>query len=135
MNRVRMGVALLSFLGLSCGMLFTAMTGVAQSEKLQNPDSFSYGERRDHVSPIDVLDWLKRGNERFAAGKSRHGGFPIDGRGRVEASKDRQLPLASVLSCIDSRNTPELVFDTAVGDLFAARVGANVADEAILGSL
>jgi carbonic anhydrase len=40
-----------------------------------------------------------------------------------------------VLSCIDSRTTPELIFDTNVGDLFTARVGANVVNEDIVGSL
>ncbi len=40
-----------------------------------------------------------------------------------------------MLSCIDSRTTPEIAFDTSVGDLLTARVGANVVNEDILGSL
>ena len=50
-------------------------------------------------------------------------------------SSQGQRPLAVVLSCIDSRTAPEVVFDTSVGDLFTARVGANVINDDILGSL
>lgn len=120
----------LSFMNVSAAMAATTPTG-----QLQAPDSFTYEQRRDSVTPQLVLQWLKAGNERFASGRSTHGNYPVDSRLRIAQTKDKQLPLAAVLSCIDSRNTPELVFDTAVGDLFTARVGANVINEDILGSL
>lgn len=53
----------------------------------------------------------------------------------IQVSAQGQIPLATVLSCIDSRTTPELIFDTSVGDLFTARVGATVVNDDILGSL
>lgn len=78
---------------------------------------------------------MKQGNQRFAAGRSNHGGYLINALERAEASAKGQRPLAAILSCIDSRTSPELVFDTSVGDLFTARVGANVINDDILGSL
>jgi len=94
-----------------------------------------YRARRDTITPVQVLDWLKAGNRRFAAGAAEHGGYPVDARERIHASAAGQRPLAVVLSCIDSRTTPELAFDVSVGDVFTARVGANVINDDVLGSL
>jgi carbonic anhydrase len=94
-----------------------------------------YRQRQDHATPASVLDWLKEGNSRFAKGKSKHGGYPTDARERIKVAAQGQRPLAAILSCIDSRTTPELTFDTSVGDLFTARIGANVVNDDILGSL
>lgn len=95
----------------------------------------SYRQRQEDAKPDAVLAWLKEGNARFAAGKANHGGFPKDARERVRAAAAGQRPLAIVLSCIDSRTAPEIVFDTSVGDLFTVRVGGNVINDDILGSL
>lgn len=94
-----------------------------------------YRQRQELATPASVLAWLKQGNARFAAGRSHHGGYPLDARERIQVAAQGQRPLATVLSCIDSRTTPDLVFDTSVGDLFTARVGANVVNDDILGSL
>lgn len=95
----------------------------------------TYRARQVHATPASVLDWLKRGNRRVLSGQSDHGGFPTDSRARIHASASGQRPLAAVLACIDSRTTPELAFDVAAGDLFTARVGANVINDDVLGSL
>jgi len=94
-----------------------------------------YRQRQVDATPVSVLQWLKDGNSRFAKGRSIHGGYPKDVRERVQVSAQGQRPLAAILSCIDSRTTPEIAFDTSVGDLFAARVGANVTNDDIIGSL
>jgi carbonic anhydrase len=94
-----------------------------------------YRQRQADSTPESVLRWLKEGNARFVAGRSSHGGYPVDSRERVLVSASGQRPVAAVLSCVDSRTTPELAFDTSVGDLFTARVGANVISNDILGSL
>lgn len=94
-----------------------------------------YRQRQDNATPASVLAWLQAGNRRFSAGRSIHGGYPRDARERVRVSAQGQRPLAAILSCIDSRTAPEMVFDTSVGDLFTARVGANVINDDVLGSL
>lgn len=94
-----------------------------------------YRQRQATSSPDSVLRWLKKGNQRFASGNSVHGGYPVDARERVRVSSSSQRPLAVVLSCIDSRTAPELVFDTSVGDMFTTRVGGNVISNDVLGSL
>lgn len=94
-----------------------------------------YRQRQASASPENVFDWLKAGNDRFQRGASTHGGFPVDTRSRMAVSAAGQRPLAVVLSCVDARTTPELVFDTSVGDLFTVRVGANVVNDDVLGSL
>src|SRR5207302_1443093 len=46
-----------------------------------------------------------------------------------------QTPFAAILSCVDSRVPPEIVFDQGLGDLFTARAAAGIFDDAVLGSL
>lgn len=101
-----------------------------QSESIQ-----TYRQRQADATPISVLNWLKEGNSRFATGLANHGGFLEDSRKRMQIAAKGQRPLVAILSCIDSRTSPELVFDTSVGDLFAVRVGANVTNDDIVGSL
>lgn len=94
-----------------------------------------YRQRQTDATPEKVLALLKSGNARFAQGRAEHGGYQSDARERMLVTAQGQRPLAVVLSCIDSRTAPELVFDVSVGDLFTARVGANVVNDDIIGSL
>lgn len=98
-------------------------------------DAAAYRQRQAEATPASVMSWLREGNRRFVAGHSNHGGFVRDSRPRIHASSEAQRPLAVVLSCIDSRTAPEMAFDVNVGDLFTVRVGANVVNDDVLGSL
>lgn len=95
----------------------------------------SYRQRKADATPQSVLAWLEAGNRRFVTGQANHGGFPTDAQERVRVTSRGQRPLAIVLSCIDSRTAPEVVFDTSVGDLFTIRVAGNVINDDVLGSL
>lgn len=86
---------------------------------------------QEAVTPQLVLERFKKGNARFASGKSAQ----RDSLKHVKATAAAQYPLASVLSCIDSRAPAEIVFDQGIGDLFNARVAGNIVNEDILGSL
>jgi carbonic anhydrase len=86
---------------------------------------------QDAVSPDLVLQRLKTGNTRFTSGKPK----ARNELRNVKATGDGQFPLASVVSCIDSRAPAEIVFDQGIGDLFNARVAGNIVNEDILGSL
>ena len=54
---------------------------------------------------------------------------------QVNATTGGQYPYATVLSCIDSRVSAELVFDQGIGDIFSIRIAGNFVNEDILGSM
>jgi carbonic anhydrase len=76
---------------------------------------------------------LQEGNLRYVAGKSIH---PNTNPARREATvKDGQHPIASILSCSDSRVPVETVFDQGIGDIFVIRVAGNVCNVDEAGSI
>ncbi len=83
------------------------------------------------LTPDEVLDILKAGNARFAAGGFSEKYF----KQQVNATATGQNPMAVVLSCIDSRTSAELILDTGIGDIFSLRVAGNVVNNDILGSM
>jgi len=83
------------------------------------------------VTPRQVLERFKKGNERFASGHGTHRNYAQ----QVKATAAGQYPLATVLSCIDSRAPAEILFDQGIGDLFNARVAGNIVNDDVLGSL
>jgi carbonic anhydrase len=88
-------------------------------------------EQRDKMTPDEIIQQMKDGNERFRSGKPQH----RDPMREVKATAKGQYPAAIVLSCIDSRVPAELVLDFGIGDIFSGRVAGNVADEYLLGSM
>jgi len=54
---------------------------------------------------------------------------------QVRETASGQYPYATVLSCIDSRVSSELIFDQGMGDLFSIRIAGNFVNEDILGSM
>ncbi|MFV8754687.1 SulP family inorganic anion transporter [Nannocystaceae bacterium ST9] len=92
---------------------------------------YSTRELQDRVTPEQVLDILREGNARFAAGRRLN----RDLVRQVDATAEGQHPLAVVLSCIDSRTPAEMVFDLGLGDIFSVRVAGNVISPKVLGSM
>jgi carbonic anhydrase len=88
-------------------------------------------EQRDQLTPDQVIEMLKQGNERFRAGKARAHDYLAQKR----ATAGGQYPAAAILSCIDSRAPAEIILDTAIGDTFNARVAGNISNDDLLGSL
>lgn len=82
-------------------------------------------------SPDDALTEMKAGNQRFLDGKLVN----TDYTNQIEQTKDGQHPHTIVLTCIDSRTPPEIVFDQGIGNIFVARVAGNIEDPNILGSI
>jgi len=83
------------------------------------------------ITPNSAIELLKEGNERFVASKMAN----RDLLDQVKQTTSGQYPFATILSCIDSRVSAELVFDQGVGDIFSARVAGNIVNEDILGSM
>jgi hypothetical protein len=88
-------------------------------------------EQRDRMTPSQVVDELKKGNERFRAGKMA----PRDYLAEKRSSSSGQYPAAIILGCVDSRVPAEIVFDTGIGDTFNGRVAGNVVNDDLLGSM
>jgi len=81
--------------------------------------------------PDEAIQRLLAGNARFAAGQSTSD----ESSERRIAVASAQHPWATIFSCIDSRVSPELIFDQGLGDLFVVRTAGQVLDRAVLGSL
>ncbi|MFI5135177.1 MAG: carbonic anhydrase family protein [Chitinophagales bacterium] len=88
-------------------------------------------EERDALTPDQILQSLKDGNNRFVNDSLTDRLHSA----QVRAAAKGQYPKAVILSCLDSRIPVEDVFDKGIGDLFVARVAGNIVDEDILGSM
>ena len=73
------------------------------------------------IPPAEALDRLMHGNARYVAGETECKDFSI---GRAERA-GAQYPIVAVLSCSDSRVSPELLFEQGPGDIFVVRVAGN----------
>ena len=74
---------------------------------------------------------LAEGNKRWVNGNLQH---PDRDPNRRQLVAQNQEPFAAVLSCIDSRVPPELLFDTGLGDLYVMRTGGVAVGPVITGS-
>ena len=88
-------------------------------------------EAQANITPAKALEMLKQGNERFVSGKAVERDFLA----QVKQTSEGQFPFAAIVSCLDSRIPPAIVFDQGIGDLFVARVVGNFVNDDILGSL
>ena len=88
-------------------------------------------ETRDALSPHQVIDVLRRGNDRFVNNLKANRNLLQ----QVNETSDGQHPMAIVLSCIDSRTSAELIFDQGLGDIFSVRIAGNILNDDILGSM
>ncbi len=88
-------------------------------------------ETQATMTPAKSLETLIEGNKRFQNNLKSE-------RNLVEQVHDTskgQYPFATVLSCIDSRVSSELIFDQGIGDIFSARIAGNFVNDDILGSM
>ena len=83
------------------------------------------------TTPDEALAALKAGNARFLSGEV----INQDYLRQIEKTAGGQAPYASIISCLDSRVPPEIVFDQGIGDIFVGRVAGNIEDMNLLGSL
>jgi carbonic anhydrase len=95
-----------------------------------NAQASASGEHPD--APWAAFARLMDGNKRWVDGKLQHPDRDPQRRDLVAAEQD---PFGVILSCIDSRVPPELLFDTGLGDLFVMRTGGQVVDSVVTGSV
>ena len=112
-------LSLVASLLVSIFILFSA----CEAPHHETPESFT---------PTTALARLVEGNQRFLQGKSRH---PHQTHQRILETQDHQRPFAVVVTCSDSRVSPEIIFDEGLGDLFVIRTAGNLMSDLELGSI
>ncbi|KAF5070716.1 Carbonic anhydrase 2 [anaerobic digester metagenome] len=85
----------------------------------------------DKITPQLALQYLKEGNLRFLGNLKAQRNLLK----QVNATSEGQFPFATILSCIDSRTSAELIFDQGLGDIFSIRIAGNILNNDILGSM
>ncbi|HUM51943.1 MAG TPA: carbonic anhydrase family protein [Chitinophagales bacterium] len=88
-------------------------------------------ETQDLLTPRMAMNILKEGNERFIKNLKQQRNLLE----QVNDTRDGQWPFATILSCIDSRTSAELIFDQGLGDIFSVRIAGNIVNTDILGSM
>jgi carbonic anhydrase len=88
-------------------------------------------ETQATMTPNKALDFLQEGNVRFQNNLKANRNLLE----QVNDTSEGQFPFATILSCIDSRVSSELVFDQGLGDIFSVRIAGNFVNEDILGSM
>lgn len=73
-----------------------------------------------------ILDELLEGNRRFREGTPK--GHRYDAN-RISEVATGSEPRAAVLACVDSRVSPEVIFDQPLGKFFTSRVPGNVCSD------
>ena len=88
-------------------------------------------ETQATMTPDKALQFLKDGNIRFQNNLKANRNLLE----QVNDTSEGQFPFATILSCIDSRVSAELVFDQGLGDVFSIRIAGNFVNQDILGSM
>lgn len=114
---VRNGVALYS--------LFLFWSWISCCEKEQSALTHSVQNSKE------AIEELKLGNHRFLNNKLKNTNY----QEQIDSTQEVQHPHSFVLSCIDSRIPPEIIFDQGIGNIFVARVAGNIENSHIIGSM
>lgn len=108
-----------------------AISLLGMSAAVQAAQSKSPPKPGNALSPDQAIKRLMEGNARYVSGKTQNRRFTSTRAALVSG----QNPYACILSCADSRVSPELCFDEERGDLFVTRVAGNYVTNDILASL
>ena len=125
---------LVTVVGLSLNLVACSNDVTASNTNEQNTSSNSpYKTENLDIKDADkALQRLKDGNDRFVNDKSELINVTKERRDQL---KDGQNPYAVVVSCSDSRVTPNIVFNAGLGEIFDIRLAGNVVDDDALGSI
>ena len=129
--QARVTFARRSFLGTALGACAIAPIAPLRLQLAAAGSGSLTKEQRDRMTPIQVIEELKKGNERFRTGKMVSRDYVAEKR----SSAAGQYPAAVILGCVDSRVPAEIVFDAGIGDTFNGRVAGNVVNDDLLGSM
>lgn len=88
-------------------------------------------KRQQAMTPDEAIQYLKDGNDRFIHNLKLNRNL----LSQVYETQEAQYPIATIISCIDSRVSPEIVFDLGIGYSFDVRIAGNHINNDILGNL
>jgi carbonic anhydrase len=97
----------------------------------ENKETLSLREQVPVQTSEAAIRELKDGNKRFIDSKLSNTNY----KKQIEQTKTGQQPHTVILSCMDSRVPPEIIFDQGIGNIFVLRVAGNVEDDNVLGSM
>ncbi len=97
------------------------------------PRAYGAESGKRNLTPDQALAKLKKGNVDFLTDKPSSKSSRDSDR-RLEIARG-QIPFAVLVGCSDSRVSPELLFDTGLGELFIVRNAGNTVDTVALGSI
>ncbi|MFJ9774400.1 carbonic anhydrase [Kitasatospora sp. NPDC101157] len=97
-----------------------------------SPTGGSASSEARPTTPAAAFTRLMDGNKRWVSGDLKH---PDRDPNRRQLVAQEQEPFGSILSCIDSRVPPELLFDTGLGDLYVMRTGGEAVGPVVTGSV
>ena len=79
-----------------------------------------------------ALDLLKKGHAEFLAGHTA----PVSNKALIQdLYQNGQHPFATIITCSDSRVSPEILFNCRLGDIFVIRTAGNVLSDIDMGSV
>ena len=119
-----------SFLKGTVAAAAVGLAGGSLSAATARADALTRAQR-DNMTPEQVIDLMRQGNERFRRGERKNRDYLRE----QQASASGQYPAAVLLSCIDSRAPAEVIMDLGIGDIFNCRLAGNVDNLDILGSM
>ena len=111
--------------------LALTLAGMATTVFAADPAPSPLAAAQKATTPQQAFDRLAAGNARFAAGANTKRDLGAEMRSTAAG----QYPIATIVTCLDSRTSAEYLFDLGLGDAFCARVAGNFVNEDILGSL
>jgi len=116
---------------ISCGLLGAYVVGQQHNTDAKPASTHHMNTTQPVPSPQEIWADLVQGNQRFVAGTPKTRGL-VSLRNSLAES---QHPKVVVLTCSDSRVSPEVLFDQSLGDLFVVRSAGNIADAIGVGSI
>ena len=119
------------FLGMASAATVVGMSGGSLLISDQARADALTRAQRDELTPEQIIEVMKKGNERFRKGERKDRNYLRE----QKASASGQYPAAALLTCIDSRAPAEVIMDLGIGDIFNSRVAGNIENPDILGSL
>ncbi|MEU1458336.1 carbonic anhydrase [Streptomyces avermitilis] len=117
---------------LSAGLVVTTAALAGCSPTSAAPSATSASPEGRPTSPAAAFARLMEGNKRWVSGDLQH---PDRDPNRRQFVAEGQEPFGAILSCIDSRVPPELLFDTGLGDLYVMRTGGEAVGPVVTGSV